>query len=256
KPTLQETKAIIFGDRARKVSEVKTKHLILWTDSRAALGKFSGSLERTYEFVRKKLGLPHMKERLPIYIFQSAKSYQDFCVDYAGYDDDDAEHTAGHGCSRYFATYFTEPNDPVVAHELVHSIVHRVLGPHGGPWLHEGFAEYVESAYSRKDIVKLFSMHLKNGSYTPLSQFIGIKTLAFVETKRDSSKPSRLYQQAGAFFAFLNEGPFKDKYEELTRTLTKNDSEPEDRKKILEKIYGMELDELEKKWVEWGTKKK
>ncbi|MHC5036017.1 MAG: hypothetical protein ACYTHM_01760 [Planctomycetota bacterium] len=257
KPTEKELTARIFGaSRVRKVKRVETAHFILQTDSRAALGKFRGSLEEVHDFVVKTLGLPPMKATLPIYIFANAKGYGDFCVNWAGYTQEKAEHTAGHGCARYFATYFTQPRDPVVVHELAHSMVHRTLGPHGGSWLHEGFAVYAECAFEKKDAAEDFRVSLRNGNFTPLAEFFRIQSLAFVEAKKDSSKASRLYLQAGAFFAFLKKGPLADKFETLIKTLTGNFTEAEDRGKIIEKILGMPLDQLEKRWVTWGTGKR
>ncbi len=256
RPSEAEMKARIFGDRAGKVAEVRTRNFILQTDSRAALGKFQNNLEEMLEFVRTTLDLPAMKERLPVYIFQNAETYQEFCVNYAGYSAGEAEHTSGHGCSGYFATCYTEPKDPVVVHELAHSVVSRTLGTHGGSWLVEGFAVYAETRYLKLDPSAEFAAQLRTGNYTKLKEFIGIGTLAFVDSKKDETRAWNLYMQAGSFFAFLKDGPFADRFRKLLDVLLKSDFEPAEQAKIIERIYGRPLEELDEAWVEWGTRKR
>jgi len=257
RPTEREKLALIFGaDRVRKVKTLEAGNLILLTDTKAAQGALFKSLAGNLTFVCKTLGLPSLKEKLPIYIFRNEKAYSDFCQRYCGFSREEAEHTAGHGCSRYFATFYTQPNDPVVVHELTHSVVHRSLGTYGGSWFHEGFAVYVEMKFQKQNPASEFAVNLKNGNFTPLREFVGIRTLAFVKSKRDANKAARLYQQAGAFFAFLKEGPLSGRYGELAKTLTKNHTEPEDRPKILEKILGLSLEDVEKRWIKWGSRRR
>jgi len=254
RPTEKDLKVRIFGkSRAKRTHRVKTRHFVVWTDSRAALGKFLRILDSHVDLVRKKLDLPAVKNPIPVYIFRNPEGYTRFCVRYAGMTRTEAEYSAGHGCGRYFTTYYTHPNSPVIVHELTHTLVHRIYGPHGGSWFQEGFAEYVESAFRKRNPVKEFAVHLRNERHKPLEAFITEKTLAFARSQKDSSNVTRMYQQAAAFFSFLKDGPHANKFAELVKRLTPAYSDPGSRRKILEKLYGMSLKALEKEWIAWSV---
>lgn len=256
-PTESDRLARIFGeDRVKKVHEVETDHFTVLTDSKAVVGKFIQCLESHHDYVMNTLQLPPLKDKLPIYIFRSADDYRRFCVRTGVYTKEEAEDTAGHGSGRYFATYYMEPNSPVVVHELTHSLVYRSLGSDGGSWIHEGFAEYSEITFQNRDVAAEFSVNLRNREFTPLREFIAFQSLAFVDSKKDARKASKLYKQAAAFFAFLKKGPFADKFDEMAKSITSRHHGTEGEIKCLEKIYGMSLEDLEDQWVAWGKKRK
>jgi hypothetical protein len=225
----------------------------VWTDSRAAHGDFIGSLDDNVEFVCRTLELPHPKEPIPAYVFRNPEGYYDFCEQHAGFSREEARETAGHGCGRYFAVYYMRPNSAVVVHELTHTLVARTYGPWGGSWLQEGFAVYVQRKFEKKDIVKTFAVHLRNGRHEPLATFVAEKALAESRTRKEEGRVSRLYDQAGAFFAFLKDGPHKDRFSQLVKVLTGGPGDPKDRVRVLEKLYEKKIHELEEEWVKWGT---
>jgi hypothetical protein len=103
---------------------------------------------------------------------------------------DVAERSAGHGCSRYLAFYFTQPDDPVLIHEMTHALVHRSLGCFGGCWLQEGLAVSTERAYFKKDAGKEFRSNLRSGNYTSLIVFLGLASSSSFATAR-SGKSTR-----------------------------------------------------------------
>ncbi len=255
RPTGKELMARIFGKRrASKVRRVKTKYFQVLTDSRAALGKFLRKLDGHVDFARKVLDLTPPRDPIPVYIFRNPEGYHKFCVDRVGFTEDHARATAGIGCGRYFATYYTQPDSPTIVHELAHTLVHRVYGAQGGSWLHEGFAVYVERAFKNRNVVKEFSVHLSNRKFMPLKEFITREDLVSSTSRKDASIVGRLYQQAGAFFAFLKDGPFKEKFPEMVKTLTRAYTRPSSRARILEKLYGKSLKDLEKTWIQWGSR--
>ncbi|MHC4780832.1 MAG: hypothetical protein ACYTFG_19855, partial [Planctomycetota bacterium] len=250
-------KARIFGaDRAARVAEKRTDHFVLLTDSKAAATSLSQALEKMHDFVTEKLGVEALKSNLPVYVFQRRSDYVDFCVSFAGYDRGHAEGTAGHGSSRYLALVYTKPDDPVVIHELTHAMVQRTLGPHGGSWLQEGFAVYVEMAYRKKDAAKAFSSALRSRNFSPLVVFLSTEKLSKAESKMQDNAAQQLYDQAGAFLVFLKEGPLSDKYEKLVETLTRHYAEPGDHPKIVAKLLGKSLGDVESQWYAWGTKRR
>jgi hypothetical protein len=140
-------------------------------------------------------------------------------------------------------------------HELTHAIVQRGFGSSGGSWLQEGFAQYVETRYRHLDPVREFAADLRNGSYTKLEEFIRIPILAFAGSKEVGSQAHRLYAQAGAFFAFLHDGPFADRFPTLVDVFVKTGVDSNDMPQVLAKMYDRSLADLEKAWVQWGTAK-
>jgi hypothetical protein len=86
-------------------------------------------------------------------------------------------------------------------------------------------------------------------------EFIATDTLAFTSTTKESGKPARLYRQAGAFFAFLKDGPVKARYPELLELFVKVNTDKRSRVKMMEKLYEKPIAELQKQWVAWGTDK-
>lgn len=255
RPTGKELTARIFGKRrVAKVRRVKTKYFLVHTDSRAALGKFLKKLDGHVDFARKVLDLKPSREPIPVYIFRNPEGYYRFCVDRVGFTEEGARATAGIGCGRYFATYYTQPDSPTIVHELTHTLVHRIHGSQGGSWLHEGFAVYVERAFMNRNVVKEFSVHLSNRKFMALKDFIAREDLVSSTSTKDAGIVSRLYQQAGAFFAFLKDGPFKERFPEMVKTLTRAYTRPASRARILEKLYGKSLAELEKAWIVWGSR--
>lgn len=254
-PTEKDQLTRIFGsDRVKKVLTIETDHFKVLTDTRAVKGKFIQCLEDHHDFIQKNLLFPPLKEKVTIYIFRSRDDYKRFCVRSGAYTKDEAERTAGHCNSRYFATYYKEPNSPIIVHELTHAMVYKTFGSYGGSWLHEGFAEYAEMAFKKRDIAKEFAVNLKNGQFTSLHDFLTIRSLAFSGNIKDSQSVSKLYTQAAAFFAFMRKGPFAESFEELATALTSRRLGSLGEIQCIESVYGMSLDEIEAKWIEWGKK--
>ncbi len=248
-----------FGeDRVAKVAYVRTKHFHIYTDSNGARRKFPKALEETYDFVLEALGVPEMTSRLPVYIFQSKDLYTDFCVRYAGWTPQAGKASAGHACSRYFATYYQAPKSPVVTHELTHAIFHRTVGTGGGSWFQEGVAVYVEELSQGKSAAKLFAPKVRGESYAPLAEFIEIPRLIGSSDSRGGAFTSgSLYAQAGALFEFLLRGPlFQEEGTQglpavvlaLARVSRSGGSER------IEKILGCTIAELDTAWQAWGSR--
>jgi len=255
KKTKAQHLADVFGeDRAKKVKVIETDHFEIWTDSKTARKKFPKALEQTYEYVCKELGIEGMRDRLPVYIFQSSKLYHDFCVR-KGWTRDYAEQTAGHAARGYFATYYQAPKSAVVTHELTHSIFHRSVGDMGGSWLQEGVAVYVEERWQKKDPAQTFAPLLRSGKYVPLSEFITMESLAAEEDITGGARTAgALYQQAGAFFAFLLRGPFSQRSSRIVGGLALLDPREEGYEAEIERVFGVKIEDVERAWLDWGKK--
>jgi len=255
--TMAQHKARVFGrSRGGRAADRKTDHFLILTDSKAALETLDKSLEAMREFVTTKLGLPESKGRLPVYAFQRRQEYVNFCVDCSGMSRNRAERTGGHGCRAYLALVYTRPDDPVVVHELTHSLVHRTLGACGGAWIHEGFAVFTQLLYQKKDPGKEFASRLKSANYSSLYSFLTYRTFTEASSTSDSDIVSRLYDQAGSFMAFLREGPMSDRYEAVLKKFLSYPSEPGDAPKLLEKALGCSLNDIEKAWKTWSASRR
>ncbi|MHC5081419.1 MAG: hypothetical protein ACYTHN_20640, partial [Planctomycetota bacterium] len=154
------------------------------------------------------------------------------------------------------ALVYTRPDDPVVVHELTHSLVHRTLGSYGGSWIQEGFAVYMQLLYQKKDPAKEFASRLKSANYSSLYSFLTYRTFTEARSATDSDLVSRLYDQAGSFMAFLREGPVSDRYDPLLKKFLSYPSEPGDAPKMLEKALGRSLNEIEKAWKTWSASRR
>ena len=251
--TQEEYVASVFGEKRRKkVKDIETAHFRIHTDSAGARTKFPAALEKTYDFARETLGLEEMKEPLDVFIFQSSKHYFDFCVR-KGWTQEAAERTAGHAWSRYFATYYQAPSSPVVAHELTHSLVHRIWGDGGGSWFQEGTAVCVEERWQKRDAATRFAPRLRSGNFVPLAEFMREARLIHGEDVRGGAHTSHaMYDQAGAFFEFLLRGPLAEEKPDAIRQLAKVEWSAATIVREVERIYGRSLQELERAWKEWG----
>ncbi len=252
--TEDEHLASVFGaKRRKKVKEIETEHFRIYTDSAGARTKFPRALEKTYAFVLDALGLDEMKEPLDVFIFQNSNYYFDFCVR-KGWTQAQAEATAGHAWSRYFATYYQAPSSPTVTHELTHSIVHRVWGSGGGSWFQEGTAVCVEERWQKRDAATRFAPRLRAGDYVPLAEFMCERKLIHGHDVRGGAHSAHaLYDQAGAFFEFLLRGPYAEMRPEAIRQLARVDWDADTIVQEVEAIYGTTLLELETAWKEWGS---
>ncbi len=256
RPSDKELRKRIFGKRYRKAKHIKTRFFDIHTDSRAARGKFAKALDGHVDVVRKHLHLPAVDGRIPVYVFRNAQGYYRYCERALGMTPEQARMTAGLGSGEAFIVYYTEPNASVVVHELTHTLVHRTLGPYGGSWLQEGLAVYVECAFERKNAATEFATDLRNERHTPLEKFIRTTTLAFTDSIRESGVAGRNYRQAGAFLAFLKDGPWKHRYVGVVKALTSERRTPDEQIALLEKRYGVPLAKIEAAWREWGSSRR
>ncbi|MHC4600799.1 MAG: hypothetical protein ACYS47_17545 [Planctomycetota bacterium] len=238
--------------RGRKGARIEIPHFEVYTDQRAVTRALVRALEPMHDFIVNRLSIKAREGKIPVYIFKNKSDYVDFCVESAGYQHNVAEQSAGHGCSRYLAFYYTQPDDPVLVHEMAHALVHRSLGPFGGCWLQEGLAVSVERAYFEKDGAREFRSNLRSGNFTSLSVFLGLENFVTQESKTMGDLGPQLYAQSAAFFLFLRNGPYRDKFSKALRRLTSEPSSDADRVTMLEGLLGKPLGEIESDWIRWG----
>ena len=170
----------------RKFQVVQSEHYLLYTNGpTATCRKYAVSLEELYDFVKKEFAFEDIERKLECYIFHKREEYFRFCVEVAGWKPERARGTAGHANSRYYATYYTSPTDPVVMHEATHQIVGACLKVSGvGSWFQEGMAVYIEKKIGKLNPSSGMRNELKRGNYYPLPEFVGIQSLLFDKAGR------------------------------------------------------------------------
>ena len=236
----------------QKFQVVQSDHYLLYTNGpTATCRKYAISLEDLYDFAKSQFEFDDVGYKLECYIFHQREEYYRFCVEVAGWDEKRARGTAGHANSRYYATYYTSPTDPVVMHEATHQIVGACLKVSGvGSWFQEGMAGYVEKKIGKLDPSSGMRNELKRGSYYPLTKFVGIKSLLFDE----AGHGRRSYRHAGALIDFMRNTklkPVAGKFEDFLdaaragRGYGRGASVSE---RLVEEVYDLSLEELEALW--------
>ena len=162
-----------------------------------------------------------------------------------------AERSKGYAWRDYYATYYEAPNDPTHLHEATHQIFrNRLRLPGGGSWFQEGVAEYVSSnANERRSIAKRLA---KDGKFIPFRTFVGLRQL--IDNPHLDALAS--YLQAASLIDFLRNGKFRP--ENFRRFLDEVGGLPRGKvdriEEAIRSVYGVDLEGLEKAWVEHWKK--
>jgi len=252
----KELKAVLFGkSRARKAKRITTPHFDLYTDSKAAVSKFPDGLEKAYSFVKTELGIEDIEEPLPVYIFQSSSSLQNFLVEYSGLAKAEAVGLHGIANGRYLAAYYQAPESSFIVRQVTRSLVHRAYGREGGSWFQDGVAKYLEFRWRKESAAEEFAARVRSGKYAPLGELLTMgKLFREGDARGGASSSDALSRQSAAFYEFLIRGPLREKWEEVVRTLASAPVKDKDRLEQLKDLLGMSISEIEKAWVEWGSR--
>lgn len=254
-PTEKDMLTRIFGeDGIKKALTFETRHFRVLANTRTVKGKFMKCMEGHHDFIQDILLLPELEEKVVAYIFRNRDDYKNFCVRSEGYTPQQAEWVHGHCTRNYFATYYRQPDTASIVYVLTQAMVGRTFGDYGGSWIRVGFAEYAEYMYRERDVAKEFAVVLKQRQFTPLREFLKMKSLLFTGENRKTKHGVSHYKQAAAFFAFMLKGPFAEKFVDAVTPILSRPMSSKKQIKCLEEVYGMSLEEIENEWVKWGKK--
>lgn len=232
---------------------IRTKHYIIMTNSSAGT-LFGRKMEEAYRTVQKIFPFPEVKERklLPVFLFRLRDEYLDFSVKTSGMTKEAAGQSKGHATSDYYATYYDSPKDPVHIHEATHQIFQnrlRLWG--GGSWFQEGVAEYVSSSKNER---KAFAKRAaKDDKYIPFRNFVTIPSII----SNPYMDGGRSYLQAASLIEFLRDGKtHRDKFPRFLEEVGKLPrSKLDEIEAAVTKIYGTDLEGLEKEWVKFWVRR-
>ncbi len=246
----------LFGKpKAFKGLVRRTRHFDLYTDSQAAAERLPDGLEKAYAFVRDALGLPEMESALPVYCFQNATVLLDFLEQERGLSKQRNLRTTAHGTARSLEFLYRTPEDGRTVRELAHSCFQRARGREGGSWMHEGMGIHLEQQWNKQDAAAEFAPRLRGGNFLPLRDLVAIPELQEHDDPRGGIGDRwSVLLEAGALYEFLVRGPLSEKWREAERVLARRKVDPADRVKSIEEALGMTLSDLEKAWVEWGSR--
>lgn len=236
---------------------LRTEHYIILTCSSGGKS-FAKKMEECYVAIRKVFPFDEVPGRqlMPVFLFRTPEEYYGFCVNVAGWSQEQAARSKGHAWKDYYATWYEAPNDPVHIHEATHQIfANRLRLTGGGSWFQEGVAEYIETKENDRNVA---ASQVAKGRHTPLAEFVVVKSLiATDEDKSGSGGAADAYKQAAVLIEFLRESKWgKDKFLTFVHTVG---LVPRGKLPAIEaavrRVYACDLATLEAKFVEYCKKR-
>lgn len=238
---------------------VRTKNLIFLTNSTSP-GIYVKMIDKRFASIAKVLPVDELEGRklLPVLLFRTDDDYQTF---YRTQNDlkpaDDVE-GAGETQGHVYATSCDRGSEYAHAIDVAELYLRnrrRVWA--GGHWFTAGLSEYVSSTpKDRLDGLRA----VKKGKYTPLAKLLDDEAwgneYAKLE-KKGASEEAGYWEQSGMWMEFLREGPWpKDAFQRLVDAVGIIPyGEGESVLHAIETTYGMDLPTLEKKWVQYFSKR-
>lgn len=236
----------------------RTAHYIILTCSSG--GKlFGAKMEECYTAIRKIYPFAEVPGRklMPVFLFRTPDEYYEFFAKVHKVSIEAAARSKGHASGDYYATWYEAPNDSVHIHEATHQIfTNRLRLNGGGSWFQEGVAEYIETKPGdRANAIRM----VKKGEHKKLAEFVAMESLLYSsdEGVKGADEAGDMYTQAAVLIEFLRESKWgKDKFQAFLHAVGKvprNDVEAIAR--AVRAVYAVDLDELEKQWIEYCKKR-
>lgn len=246
----------LFGrNRAARGVTASTPHFEIATDSSTAARMLPEALEKAHGFVREALDLPPLEAPLPVYVWQADAAFSGFLVLAHGLERRQADQRGAVGTLRWLAFSYRTPEDRRVVRELARSMFARARGPRGGSWLHAGIGRYAERLWDQGSAAEEYAPVLRSGRHLPLERLLSIPDLEEFDDPRGGAGATRFVTlQAGALVEFLRKGPLREAWPAAEGVLARMDVEDAERPAAVERVLGMPLADLERAWVEWGSR--
>ncbi len=237
---------------------LRTAHYIILTDSSGGKS-FGKAMEECYTAIKKMYPFDEVvgEKLMPVFLFRTRDEYIEYYAKLAGISSDEAAKSKGHAWKDYYATYFEAANDPVHIHEATHQIfANRLALEGGGSWFQEGVAEYICTKKNDRNVV---ASKVKKGRSVSITDMMKTKSLLY-SAKEDVSGEDvaeNSYTQAALFVEFLRESKWSaPKFQEYVHAVGMTpDNDIEAIERAIRAVYGVDLKELEAKWVEYCKKR-
>lgn len=230
---------------------LRTEHYVIMSASSAG-SSYVRRLEAAYQRLRALIPFEEHEARrpLPVFVFRDQEDYKEFAAQHG------VRNTLGHACGDYFAVpYDGAPNASVHAHEAVHQLMrNRVFLVGGGPWLHEGLADYLATPrYERSFAARYVS---RNGSPTNLHGMLSAGRF------RALAKPGPLglrpaYTVSALWWQFFAESRWAQPHfpQILEATALCRPGGQREISAALADVTGVDSEELEKRWLAWCARR-
>jgi hypothetical protein len=180
---------------------------------------------------------------VPLLIFKSKKSYQEFWAVLSGKFNSigPVPNSDGYAMLGIAGSYFDSEYGlvrPVYIHEVCHALIARRFGiASQGGWLQEGLANYYQLKWGEKDTSVYAKNLLTNRRLVPLANLLD-----------GSPVGMRNYAQVVLFYEWIL-ATRKDRIEDVIRGVVKQGSsnlEP-----LAQAYLGQSIVGLEKEWIQW-----
>ena len=226
---------------------LRTEHYAIMSSS-AAGPSYARRIEDAYRRFCTLIPFPEHGARrpMPVFVFRGKEEYAAFAERHS------VRNTMGHAYGDYFAVaYDGAPEASVHAHEAVHQLMrNRVFLIGGGPWLHEGLADYLATPRH----VRSFAAHYvsRNGSPQRLSCMLSVcRFPALAKPGPLGIRPA--YTVSSLWWQFFAESRWGQPrfHRVLEAAALCPPGNREEIKSALADVTGVDAEELEERWLAW-----
>lgn len=237
----------------------RTKHFIVLTNSTSP-GPFVKKLEGWYESIAKIVPVDELAGRklLPIVLFRTDDDFQNFYRAYYKMEQKDEVQDVSIAVGDWIATSCDYDNEYQHMFDVTTQLLTvRARASDGNQWFRLGLCHY--AARKPRERSAAYKA-VKKGRYSSLSKLFdnGIWDEQYRERDMTGTSEETSYWDQGALWMeFLHTGPWpKDSFARFVRTVGSiPQTDDAAIRAALESIYGMDLTALEKKWVQFCSKK-
>jgi hypothetical protein len=237
---------------------IRTEHYLVLTNSSGG-DAFAKQMEANYATIQKVYPFAEIPGRklMPVFLFQTPDEYYAFYAKTFETTVEEASESKGVAWRDFYATWYEAPKDPVHIHEATHQIFGNRLELQGaGSWFQEGVAEYIETKPNDRNEI---ARRVKDGKHTSLRELMRLESLlgSSEDDVSGDSAAALHYKEAALLIEFLRDSKFgKDKFLEwLHATGNVEDNDLVRIELALRKVYGVTIDELDKKLQEYCKKR-
>ncbi|MFN0241369.1 MAG: hypothetical protein ACKVWV_00595 [Planctomycetota bacterium] len=239
----------------------RTKHFIVLTNSTSP-GPFVKKLEGWYSSIAKIVPTDELEGRklLPIVLFRTDDDFQNFYREHFQMEPGDNVRETSILIDDFLATSCDYDDEYERLLDLSKQALHvRARARHGNLWLRQGLRTY--AATKPRDRSPLHKA-VKKERYMELAKLLVDADWNLNPDDARYDKPpltndAGYWSQSALWIEFFVEGPWpKDSFSRLIRVVgTIPGDDHEGILTAIESLYGMKLEQLQKKWIEYFSKK-
>lgn len=247
------------GTEKKLEKPLRTEHFIVITNSTSP-GPYAKKLETKYAAIKKILPFEEAKGRrlLPILLFRTDDDFQTFYRHVYKMEPKDDVDEGSLVLDRFLATSLDNDDDQEDMLDLMRLCLwNRQHASGGGRWFQDGLRKYAAT----KTKERFDALHaVKSGKFTPLETLLDEGAWDKQDQhreKRGTTKEASFWGQSALWMEFLHDGPFpKESFARFVDTVGSiPDGEGARIRGAIEAIFGADVAALQKKWVEYFSKR-